>query len=404
MVTTVHRRGGKKLEYNITASIDPVNQTLAAKARVKAAGSRQPVFCLHKDLKLIAVTGANVESFQLAEETDFPFAPEARAIHLGLNPGPTGEIEFEYQGRLGITSDWEVNRLTPDWIELGLYTPWFPLALPLAAAKFSAAISLPPEYRLIAGGECRRLGGLWRVEQPVPTYDCSFIAAPHFREVRTQVDGAVVTASYSSPTEEESAREFSCRGAAVLAYFSSAFGGTEESEVHIVIAPRQKGGGYARRGLIVFGGSLGVDLADKARIYRYIGHEFAHLWWYKAETTTWEDWLNESLAEFSALMAAREILGDGVFDRLLAERRSKAKDLPPLKGIDRSAEQAHPVLYAKGCVLLADLEGRLGRPEFLVFLRELLRQQVRETSGFLAMLTRIGGKDVATEFAKKLRQ
>lgn len=397
-------KGERLLEYRIFARIDPISQILEAKVKVKTGSRQLLTFCLHKDLNLLAITGASVKAFHPEEKVDFPFAPEARAIRLEYSKGTPSALEFEYRGRLGITSDWEVNRLTGEWIELGLYTPWFPLALPLTEAKFYAEISLPPGYRLIASGVTRRGDGLWQVEQHIPSYDCSFVAAPGFREVRAQANEAIVIASHSNPEEQELAREFSRSGAEILAFFNDAFGRVQEDEVHIVIAPRLKGGGYARRSFIVFGGGPGLDLAEKTPIYWYIAHEFAHLWWYKAETTTWEDWLNESLAEFSALMAVRKLLGEDMFEQLLAERRQKAKDLPPLMGIDRSSEQAHTVLYDKGCVLLAELEEQLGRYEFLMFLRELIRREVAETEQFLSVLALAGGKEAARGFAKKLRQ
>lgn len=41
--------------------------------------------------------------------------------HQSLN------IRFTYKGYLNIVSPYGVNRLTKDWIEVGIYTPWFPL-------------------------------------------------------------------------------------------------------------------------------------------------------------------------------------------------------------------------------------------------------------------------------------
>ena len=394
------------MDYRIIADVDPVRQTLGAEVRVKTAGvgGDELVFCLHRDLKIASVTGIGIKGIRDGGESTFPFATEARSIVVELEDlgSQEYEIQFKYQGHLGITTDWEVNRLTPQWVELGLYTPWFPLALPTRDCRYSVDIKLPEEYKLVASGDVSQRDGFWHVEHSTPVDDCGFIAAPTLKEVRTQVGEATVVASYSSPDGEQLAQAFSQRGAEILAYFNSIFGGTPIKSVDIVIAPRLEGGGYARRGFIVFG--MGFDLTDEVKIYRYIGHEFAHLWWYRADTTTWEDWLNESFAEYSALMAVRRFLGQEEYNRLLAARREKAEGLPPIKGIDRSADKAFDVLYAKGCVLLVALEEELGEPEFISFLQELIRQRAGETEKLLSILAQLSWKDAAASLENKLRQ
>lgn len=387
------------LHYTIIAKIDPVEQTLQAEATVTFPGDKLR-FCLHKDLAIEKIEGPMSWNYS---DAGIPFAPEARGIDLTMGDSSENAVHtvtFKYHGRLGITSAWEVNRISPNWTELGLYTPWYPLSAPMQNAVFSVELHLPPQYALLSTGQTVEKNGCWFVEQSVPALDCTLIIAPGFLVSQAAQNGAVVRASYTETSAEPAAAVFSRIGAKVLNWYNAKFGSTDVNPIDICIAPRLKGGGYARRGFIVFAADMSMD--DEVVLFRYIGHEFAHLWWYRANTSTWEDWLNESLAEFSALLAVRNLLGQDTFARLLAVRREKAMNLPPVRGINREAEEAHSVLYYKGCVFLADLEAEIGEDQFAAFLQELVQRQAADTAEFLKILADFAGKEVMEEFSAKL--
>lgn len=169
----------------------------------------------------------------------------------------------------------------------------------------------------------------------------------------------------------------------------------------MVIAPRTKGGGYARRNIVV----LTPDgLENPSVAFRWIAHELAHLWWQRADATCWEDWLNESFAEFSSVVAVRRRFGESQADDLLNARQAKLQGLPPIVGLPREHEQAHAVLYAKGCVLLHRLEQAIGREAMMRLLRRMNDLKVYTTEGFLESLAATGGEEVAGRFAGWLRE
>ena len=55
-------------------------------------------------------------------------------------------------------------------------------------------------------------------------------------------------------------------------------------------------------------------------------------------------------------------------------------------------------LYAKGPVLLVDLERRIGRPAMDRLMAVMAREPVHTTAIFLKHLTEIGGADAARDF------
>jgi hypothetical protein len=60
------------------------------------------------------------------------------------------------------------------------------------------------------------------------------------------------------------------------------------------------------------------------RLLFTLTHEVAHFWWSGAPSVTWENWLNEAFAEYSALMYVRKFEGVEAFDT----RREPRTSLP----------------------------------------------------------------------------
>jgi aminopeptidase N len=137
---------------------------------------------------------------------------------------------------------------------------------------------------------------------------------------------------------------------------------------------------------------------------RYLAHEISHLWWRGADTTDWQDWLNESFAEMSALMILRKEFGEQEFRDRLARYRNAATGTPPLRGLDRDDEDAYTVLYQKGPVLLADLEQTIGAEAFLRFLRARLAEEANTTEECLDTLARVVSAEASDQLDAALRR
>jgi aminopeptidase N len=143
---------------------------------------------------------------------------------------------------------------------------------------------------------------------------------------------------------------------------------------------------------------------------RYLGHEAAHLWWWGAETTSWEDWLNESFAEYSALLAVRERFGPAAFEERLAVKREASQDSAPIWGLERSdistadqRQMIETVLYAKGPIVLHELATKIGQPRFLVMCQHLVAQEANSTAALLALLGKLEGPEIKQWLVGRLK-
>ncbi len=92
-------------------------------------------------------------------------------------------------------------------------------------------------------------------------------------------------------------------------------------------------------------------------------HEMGHFWWTLANSSTSDDWINESLAEFFSLYACEQLLGREPVNRILrqyANRVQSLKDPKPIVETLRTDRDAYVLYYEKGALIWETLRERLG--------------------------------------------
>lgn len=330
-----------------------------------------------------------------------PFVSESKLLKINFDKsymiGDEVTIHFSYHGKVDIVSKWEINRLNEDFIELGLYAPWFPLTKMLELAKFSFEVILPKSYQLVNG---KLKDGIWKLNQDYPSYDCSLIASNHFKSYNNYSNIAIyyLNENYSSFTKKVNEKS-----KWIIDYYSKIFSKMKvENTNSIVFLSRKIGGAYCRPGLIVF--SEPVDETMDISI-QFLAHELGHLWWNKScNTQSYEDWLNEAFAEYSSLMVVREKLGYEKFEQRIIKYKEKIIDLPPIYGIKREDEKSHLVLYIKGAIILYQLEKEIGEERFINFLRNVHKKSINNTLELINLLEKLEGKKIADNFRLALKK
>jgi len=400
----------RETHYNVELTLDPEQGSLHANVELLCSSIEQQCsnleFYLHKSMEIKSITGSVPITYQFDVEQpcSFPFTPDAGTLKIKLTQPVEDDkllrIWFEYEGNIGVPP-WEVNRITPGWVELGFYAPWFPYRPELKQFCYDVQVQIDPGYEVIGLGEVKQLGeGLWHISQKQPSADMVVMASNRFCRLRGAESGLEVELDYVDVAKWVVEDVFK-KGLQALKWFSEWFGVTSSVDMRIVITPRIEGGGYARTGFVVL---PRIDTEsykeEEVSYFSNLAHECAHLWWANAPVNSWEDWLNESFAEYSALMAVRELFGTERFESILAKKLKRSEGMPPIKGIKRNDERAFTVLYDKGCLVLYELEQMAGRKEFIEVLRKTFQQKVSSTAEFVELV----GADVSNEAKKKLNR
>jgi len=407
------------LQLNV--KLDPLIGKLSVTGNIDFHVNREAStleFLLHRDLEISELCGANIDSYVLTPGVEVsPFSPEAAILKVKLKhpvfQDDRVSFSINYSGCPGIITEYEVNRLTPEWVELGLYAPWFPLPTGNVLFTYELVISMSPaKYDLVSSGAVTKdtVDGrtCWFVRSVQPVSDIVLLAAP---QIFSSSAGSAerIEVLYTDRSHEPVAGIIRDAADKLVDHYMQQYQCQEsemDSGLKIMIAPRSEGGGYVRPGMMVLSEISETDYCQNEQSYfQWFAHEIAHLWWYRAPTDCWEDWLNESFAEYAALMAMRDFYGADVFESILAKKRGKAADTPGIMGLDRNNEAAYQVLYHKGPLVLYELETRMEHRQegsFAGFLQAVLKDQIVSTAQLLDLLADMAGREDAQWLESKL--
>jgi len=397
--------------YIIRLSVAPEESSIAVEAAIRLSLESRDVrfltFNLHKEFSVDYVRADKSLKFDFPgdSKSSNPFMPDARPLRIYLQRRhPRDEkllLRLKYSGPLkDLTWKWKTNRVSWEWTELGLYSAWFPFNPDYGEFTYSVLVSIPDSLKVVGLGKVSRNREGWLLSEKEKVNDIVVIASPRLKSSFVKKGDLSIDLHYVE-LNQVFKDYLRLNVPWLLGTFESWFGGASTKELTIVVLPdfRVNGGGYARKGFVV----LCPEEKPNEESFRYIAHEIAHLWWMNAPSTSWEDWLNESFAEYSALMALRERFGAETFQEFLRRKSKKVKRLPPIHGLQREDEKAFNVLYDKGPALLGKLESKIGKEKFLRILRESSTRKVRLTGEFLDFLNSISSAK-NREWFKKLLQ
>lgn len=397
--------------YDLRVQLSPHDGSLQVQGAVEMAatgGEREARFLINRGLEVRSASCPVCVNytFDRSLRRQFLFASEgAPLVFHFVRPLQKAErvrFEFDYGGKLLVRPN-NVDALGPDWVELALYSAWFPFQPDRGRFTYKLAIGIEPAWSVSGAG---RLGsvspGRWLLEQDEPATDINIVASKNLRSHRVEAGQRQIRVdevTLGADAAERVARE----SGSLTQWFAAWFGPSGSGQLTIVYADRAGGGGYSRNGFVCYETAYMSKLSSQ-QATRALAHEIAHFWWTGAPVENWEDWLNESFAEYSALMALRKSHGNESFEAELALFREKTAGAPAIRGIPRHSPDAYRVLYMKGPLMLYRLEQAMGQQNFLKLLRVFATGQPRSTDRLLALVERFGSRELRDELETALRR
>jgi len=409
--TSAKKQSAENYNYLMTADLNPPEHFLKVKGKLAfnplENGIDSITFLLHKQLEVKALSGGNVKSYSFVVDKPSPYPLTADAGTLTiyferpLQKGERFQIDFEYEGKLTEHTK-PISEISKEWVELGRACPWFPYSPQYPRFTYSLDVGINPEYPLVGMGLFEKKGDRWSVIQNETANDMLIAAATSLKTMdRTEGDNYVAIhykVQWTAPLEK-----ILNDGLWILDKYQNWFDSDQTRRASILIAPREIGGAYTRTKFIVY------QLMEKepdyiAHYFMGMSNGFARIWWRNAPSDSWEDWLNESFAVYSTLMAVRERYGQGKFDELINQKRGfiSRLDLPPLAGFELGGPLIAPMLYNKGPLILNELEVRIGNPRFMNLLKTVAGRKVASTAEFMSLVEELEGKDARDKLARSI--
>jgi len=144
--------------YQGKVYIKPKKQFLKAEIfinyKIKNKNQDKIQLILHRGLKIKKIECQYMTGFSYVKGNSiFPFALEARTVVIKLNNKYKRNniipIHLLYEGKIEIVSKWKVNRITEKFVELGVYSSWFPFNPDIQPFSFNIDLMIGKKYSII---------------------------------------------------------------------------------------------------------------------------------------------------------------------------------------------------------------------------------------------------------------
>lgn len=343
-------------------------------------------FILNSGLEISGIS-CNEKSVPITAEAEYEplFCAEVKKYSVKCG-SDISTVKICYGGKI---SGWH-NIITGNIIELNRYGVWFPCELS-CGANISAEISGCGEYFLVKG---EFDGGLWHYS--ADEWDMNIIL--YRKSVLQTVSGKHISIYYAD-NSLDGAAEFSRNVFEdVLDYYTKELfrsGYDKHTEMACLYPALTSGGAYMRDGLIVCI-SPGTDEKEAIGVN---AHELAHEWCTGADVGSWEDWLNETTAEWSMLLYCLDRGKTDIFNAMTEEHLAKAPELPPIKTEDGSRPEG---VHTKGTALFYELYKAFGAETIKSAIRIFVGLDVKTTGKLLDEMKARGLSEVAAVLEKGL--
>jgi hypothetical protein len=286
-----------------------------------------------------------------------------------------------------------------EWIEMGYYSAWYPVHEESRNFISEIRVFIEKDVKISGSGLVTKKDGYWHMIQPWESFDIIIVASKELKTKKIEKKNIHVETVYTTFPKSD-IDSIAVAFSDVLEFYNSLYG-NQDGEVYLkfIIDPTDGTGGYGRKNLIRL----------KATSFNYyfklgIAHELSHTWWQKADTKTWEDWLNESFAEYSMLLYLRERIGTELYNETLERYKRNSENMPAVWGIERTSDRAYTTLYEKGSLLLTELEKKLSKENMEAFLRLLIHKSINNTADFLKLLEEFSSLEIRDWFESELKK
>lgn len=373
------------------------NVTLVDKGAIHAnfklqyENSNNPTFHLYLNknasVKYIKINNIRV-AYSIEEATNMMVDLKKIVITNNFPKKFSLEIEYAYPLRLIENPTFKYD---PNWIELNLYTGWYPFTLQDENYSYHVRISHPKTYQAISSGVVKTNGSTTLLKNEDNYKDIPVVLSDDF-QLFTPRDPHIQF--YSIALTDVQIQDIKENSDSIHSFFDTLFTKSDSRNLIIAVNPFAHPMSYSRKGFISLSLKNGFSDNDK----RILAHEIGHLWWKNAPFGTYEEWLNESFAEYSALKWLEQKLSKSEFDTLLTKYENAYKNPLKISAINPSSTDWYSIAYFKYPYVLYKLEQKIGTKKMADFLKQTYRNKISNTQNLLQLLSRYADETTITEF------
>ncbi|MFB9372492.1 hypothetical protein ACFFUB_00825 [Algimonas porphyrae] len=402
-LTDAHAADRADLDYTGSIQFMPETGQLTAGWTIQVLDSDLDTitFGLSAALGTAAVSGADVMSVTTTLDPRFDGAIRAYQVDLGAVDGDRPRrVRFAYSGPLfDPEPSFPINTLNSNKVELTVDSFWFPFDLRFDSdLTANLGVRIDGEWSGVGVDQVERVDQGFRIRQRDPALDIAFSLLSN-SQIVTSDDYIIHDARREPGTKID---DLTQALEICTTYLNDMAGSAGPLPKASILVTDRAEGGYSRGTLIAL---TDIENETDTDLQKFICHELAHFWSH-ANAGGAENWINEGVAEYIALMGVRHAMGEAVYAAYLGDyaERLDGQDLPPIWTPDASGRPPYLISYRAAPLALRDLEERLGRDAFRVLMRVMMIEKIKTTPDLLAAIERLSDKPTRDWFASRLAE
>ena len=405
------------MHYDVAVGIRPEARRLDATVIIRDPPADR--FVLHKDfvVQSVIADGKPAQFHVDASQKASPFTPTGAVVVVEAKGAKV--VEIRYGGTVDKTIA-GVNMITPGLVELAIPLAWYPFFSMAHDYTFRLTAALPEGLKVASNGKALsqstsngRATFVWTSYEP--TFDIALVAAPGMHTTaagspRVEIDYATLPAALMGAQRDALIR---ARSRLVALYGEP----RAKTGLQVFFAPR-RGYPYSRAPLVLTSeGYVAKDLGNsEIENFRHTAHELAHHWWILAPavndddwTNNCEAWINEGLAEYSALRLVQAEYGEAAAGKILEQYRQEAAHGKTSDAIAETKQNSPDFFlnrYKKASLMLFAAREKFGGDRIDALLRSLYKRyagtHLATTKAFLELAGNEMGAEAAAFFQDEL--
>lgn len=379
---------------NLKVSIDPIGESIEVNGKFTLKNSTNSLSVyLNKSLKWKKLFIYNNEEKLLLNmeevDNDHSFLKTAKKYILSSpNDKSFTDIHFSYEGKITI-DEWGTNYIKKDAIELALYAIWYPIHNIEDKPNFTIKMAELKNWQCLSNGK-QISDNTWITNnRPI---DIILLGLPKNTWKATEL-------FWGRESDYEStfkALEYNLISR--KSYLEKLLGSCNKDSFTFAFMPRNSGGIYVRDNLVITQYNYPSELNKNNLLFSWT-HELSHLWFNKISADNWHNWIDEALAEYSALLVSKEVVSDEFFQNKIEKRREyiKKQDLPPIYELNRGSQYAQACFYIWGSLIIDKICNEIGLDNFKKFLNKFAQFEITNnnitTENLIEVLKSVNDQD-----------
>jgi len=282
-------------------------------------------------------------------------------------------IQFEYTGQIHPPrKDSELPQMgyiKNNFVELSCYSAWYPVPLSMETyMSYNVSLNGPADWTWDANGvhigtETSDKTSIWKWKQDRKVNDLTLVGLPHRN---AHIDPSSVF--WGTKEMVGSQRVFEDHISKLRVMLEDWLGPrVTKAPLRFVLTPRQKGGAYSRAGMVVVGGGYPTEFSLRHQVLQAMSHEVCHDWFCKASPMTYDNWVDEALAEFCSIHVVNDYVNEDFLTSQaskIRDRLEKAGELPSIRSLVREKDESYAAFYYRGFLLLNETSETVGASKF----------------------------------------